>query len=848
MTSNHFGDSAVAWEHRSAVNENSDTGDHNKKDRIVWRYIRKYRVIELPAKQQLRQDANLCRRGIQSTIQYMTEHSHHHEAHGTNPDSTSATDPICGMQVKIVDDARSSDYGGETWYFCSAGCRARFNADPYFYTSGNAARLKPSAQPGAQWTCPMHPEILSDEPDSCPLCGMALEPMVPSDEPSEELTDFTRRMWISAAAAVPLIILTMGELVGLPVRDWLGQRLSAYVEFVLATPVLLWAARPFFLRGIDSVRNLSPNMWTLISLGVGAAYLYSLVATFVPGIFPKQYQVGAGVGTYYEAAVVIIALVFVGQVLELRARERTGDAIRALMDLAPKTARRILPDGTEYDAPLENIVEGDLLRVRPGESVAIDGEVVDGRSSVDESMITGESVPVEKTEGDRVTGGTINKNGTLSIRVTQVGADTVLAQIVEMVAGARRSRAPIQGLADRMSAIFVPTVVAVAILAFVIWLAVGPDPALSFAVVSAVSVLIIACPCALGLATPISITTAAGRGAQEGILIKEAEALERMARVDTVVVDKTGTLTEGKPKLTDVLAMENFSEDEVLSLAAALERSSEHPLADAIVAGAQARGLELGHSEDFDAVTGKGVVGTVDGREVALGNGTMMAKLGLSTIDIEQRADTLRAQGKTAMFIAVDGRLAGIVAVADPIKASTAGAIRELHDLGLTVIMATGDNKRTAEAVARELGIDEVRAGVLPEDKKALVDELRAGGARVAMAGDGVNDAPALAAAEVGIAMSTGADVAVESAGITLMHGDLTGLVRARKLAKATLRNIKQNLFFAFAYNAAGVPIAAGVLYPVLGLLLSPMIAAAAMSLSSVSVISNALRLRRVQL
>jgi Cu+-exporting ATPase len=752
------------------------------------------------------------------------------------------------MQVKKSDDARSSDYGGETWYFCSEGCQTRFDADPYFYASGNAEKSQQAARPDTQWTCPMHPEIVRAEPGSCPLCGMALEPMVPSDEPSEELIDFTRRMWISAGAAIPLIILTMGELVGLPVRDWLGPRLSVYVEFVLATPILLWAAQPFFQRGLDSIRNLSPNMWTLISLGVGAAYAYSLVATFAPGVFPEAYRMGAGVGTYYEAAVVIIALVFVGQVLELRARERTGDAIRALMDLAPKTARRILPDGTEYDAPLENIVEGDLLRVRPGESVAVDGEVVEGRSSVDESMITGEPVPVEKAMGHRVTGGTINKNGTISIRATQVGADTVLAQIVEMVAGARRSKAPIQGLADRVSSIFVPTVVAVSVLAFVTWFTVGPEPALTFAIVSAVSVLIIACPCALGLATPISITTAAGRGAQAGVLIKDAEALERMARVDTVVVDKTGTLTEGKPRLTDVVVTEDFDEKEVLSLAAALERGSEHPLAEAIVAGAEDRGLDPGRADEFDAVTGKGVTGLVKGRAVALGNSAMMSDLGVSSDEADDDADKLRAEGKTAMFVAVDGRLAGIVAVADPIKESTADAIRELHGLGLAIIMATGDNQRTAEAVARHLGIDEVRAGVLPQDKKTLVDELQSRGAHVAMAGDGVNDAPALAAAEVGIAMSTGADVAVESAGITLMRGDLTGLVRARKLAKATLRNIKQNLFFAFAYNAAGVPIAAGVLYPVFGLLLSPMIAAAAMSLSSVSVISNALRLRRVQL
>jgi Cu+-exporting ATPase len=752
------------------------------------------------------------------------------------------------MQVEVCDASRSRKFGGDTYYFCSAGCQTKFDADPYFYASGHAARANRHAEPGTQWTCPMHPEVIRDESGSCPICGMALEPMLPSDEPSEELTDFTRRLWISAAAAVPLVILTMGEVVGLPVRHWLGHQLSVYVEFALATPIVLWAAQPFFRRGWDSVRNHSPNMWTLISLGVGAAYLYSLAATFVPRVFPAQYSMGDGVATYYEAAVVIIALVFVGQVLELRARERTGDAIRALLDLAPKTARRILPDGTEYDAPLENIVEGDLLRVRPGDSVAVDGEVVDGHSSVDESMITGEPVPVEKSEGDRVTGGTTNKNGTLAIRATQVGADTVLAQIVEMVSGARRSRAPIQGLADRVASIFVPTVVAIAILAFLTWLAVGPEPALVFAIASAVSVLIIACPCALGLATPISITTAAGRGAQAGVLIKDAEALERMARVDTLIVDKTGTLTEGRPKLTDVVAFEGDDEDELLSLAAALERGSEHPLAEAIVAGAHKRGLDPGRAADFEAVTGKGVRGTIDGRAVALGNSAMMDELGLAADSAEETADAFRAEGKTAMFVAVDGRLAGVVAVADPVRESSAGAIRNLRALGLTIIMATGDNQRTAEAVARQLGIEEVRAGVLPEDKKALVDELRKRGAHVAMAGDGVNDAPALAAAEVGIAMSTGADVAVESAGITLLRGDLTGLVRARKLATATLRNIRQNLFFAFAYNAAGVPIAAGVLYPVLGVLLSPMIAAAAMSLSSVSVISNALRLRRLEL
>jgi P-type Cu+ transporter len=785
------------------------------------------------------------------TARHGEHHEHHHcgHSHGDGAAGTgTAIDPVCGMTVAVTAEARSRSYADDTYYFCSGNCQAKFDGDPWFYGSGNAAKAGKRVKPGAQWTCPMHPEIVRDEPGSCPLCGMALEPMLPSDEPNEELTGFTRRMWISAAAAVPLVFLTMGEMIGLPVRHWLGHQVAVYLEFLLATPIVLWAAKPFFQRGVDSIRNTSPNMWTLISLGVGAAYIYSLFATFLPGVFPAEYRMGESVGTYYEAAVVIIALIFVGQVLELRARERTGDAIRALMDLAPKTARRILPDGSEYGAPLENIIEGDLLRLRPGDSVPVDGEVVEGHSAVDESMITGESVPVEKAEGDRVTGGTINKNGTLAIRTTQVGSDTVLAQIVDMVAGARRSKAPIQGLADRVAAIFVPTVVAVAAVAFATWLVAGPEPALAFAIAAAVSVLIIACPCALGLATPISITTAAGRGAQAGVLIKDAEALERMARVDTLIVDKTGTLTEGRPELTDVVSVGGESEEDVLALAAALERGSEHPLAEAIVEGARTRSIAVDKASAFEAVTGKGVRGDVGGRSVALGNAAMMTDIGIETAAAEEAADRFRADGKTAMFVAVDGRLAGLVAVADPIKTTTEAAIHDLHAQGLRVIMATGDNRRTAEAVASRLGIDEVRAGVLPEDKKKLVDALRAAGARVAMAGDGVNDAPALAAADVGIAMGTGADVAVESAGITLLGGDLTGIVRARKLAEATLRNIKQNLFFAFVYNAAGVPIAAGVLYPIFGLLLSPMIAAAAMSLSSVSVISNALRLRRIKL
>jgi Cu+-exporting ATPase len=769
-------------------------------------------------------------------------------AGSADPRGPSAIDPVCGMTVNLKPDTRTERFGTESFHFCSGKCQTKFKADPWFYASGRGAGRKKMAPANAQYTCPMHPEIIRDAPGACPICGMALEPMLPSDEPSHELTDFTRRMWISAAAAVPLVILTMGEFVALPVRDWIGHQTASYLEFALATPIILWAALPFFKRGWDSLVNRSPNMWTLISLGVAAAYLYSIVATFLPGMFPEQYRMGHGVGTYFEAAVVIVTLVFVGQVLELRARERTGDAIRALLDLAPKSARRILPDGSEYDAPLENILAGDRLRVRPGDAVPVDGIVIDGRSSLDESMLTGESMPVEKGPGDAVTGATINKNGSLVIEAGKVGADTVLAQIVAMVSNARRSRAPIQGLADRVSAIFVPTVVGIAILAFVVWMIVGPDPALVFAIASAVSVLIIACPCALGLATPISITTAAGRGAQAGVLIKDAEALERMAGVDTLIVDKTGTLTMGKPKLTDTVALGDLADADLLSLAAALERGSEHPLAEAIVEGADAQGAARQEAADFEAVTGKGVRGKVGARAVALGNAAMMRDMGLDTAQAEARADTLRGQGKTAMFVAVDGALAGIVAVADPVKDSTAQAIRELHAQGLRIIMATGDNERTAQAVASRLGIDEVRAGVLPEAKKELIDQLAKAGHKIAMAGDGVNDAPALAAADVGIAMGTGADVAMESAGITLLGGDLMGIVRARKLARATLRNIKQNLFFAFAYNALGVPIAAGLLYPVTGILLSPMIAAAAMSMSSVSVISNALRLRRVDL
>ncbi|MBN8242749.1 heavy metal translocating P-type ATPase [Nitratireductor aquimarinus] len=782
------------------------------------------------------------------------KHDHAEKAccgeHETAHAEATARDPVCGMDVTIEGAGHTLEHGGERHYFCSQRCQDRFEADPERYLDG--ARQQEPMPRGTQYTCPMHPEIIRDEPGSCPICGMALEPMgVPTGEegPNPELVDFTRRFKVSAVLAVPLLLIAMGPMVGLPFRHWIGEPLAVWLEFALATPVVLWAALPFFRRGYDSIVNRSPNMWTLISIGVGAAYAYSVVATLMPDIFPAQFRGEGGVvPVYFEAAAVIVALVFLGQVLELRARERTGSAIRALLDLAPKTARRIADDGSEADVPLDDVREGDRLRVRPGDSIPVDATVEEGRSSVDESMITGEPVPVEKAEGDPVTGGTINKNGTLIVRADRVGSETVLSQIVDMVAKAQRSRAPIQGLADRVSFYFVPTVVLVAIIAFVVWAMFGPAPSMVFAIVSAVSVLIIACPCALGLATPMSIMTATGRGAQAGVLIKDAEALERFARVDTLIVDKTGTLTEGRPKLTDVVVAEGIDEKRFLKLAASLERGSEHPLAEAIVAGAEQRGVTLETASDFEAITGKGVSGTVSGNHVALGNRAMMEEAGVTVDALVEQADALRSDGKTAMFVSVDGKAAGLIAVADPVKETTADAIRALHDLGLTIIMATGDNARTAKAVAERLGIDEVRADMLPESKQALIEELRAKGASVAMAGDGVNDAPALAAADVGIAMGTGADVAMESAGITLVKGDLNGIVRARALARATIRNIKENLFFAFVYNALGVPVAAGILYPVFGTLLSPMIAAAAMSLSSVSVIANALRLRTVKL
>ena len=776
--------------------------------------------------------------------------AHSHGAAEVEPAAETAIDPVCGMTVKLGIGKPNLSYQGTTYHFCSQRCHDRFGADPWFFLSGHSKNKPKVAKKATLYTCPMDPEIVRDAPGTCPICGMALEPMgAPVEGPNHELVDFIRRFRVSLVCAVPLVLLSMGPMVGLPVRDWIGGRLATILELLLATPVVLWAAKPFFERGWTSIRTGHYNMWTLIALGVGAAYLYSVVATLAPGLFPMEFDGHHGeVAVYFEAATVIVALVFVGQILELRARARTGDAIRALMDLAPRIARRIQPDGSEQDAPLENILAGDRVRVRPGESVPVDGVVVEGSSSVDESMITGEPVPVEKTPGSLVTGGTMNRNGSLIVKAEKVGSDTVLARIVEMVASAQRSRPPIQKLADRVAGWFVPAVVVIAVIAFLAWLFLGPSPSFVYGLVAAVSVLIIACPCALGLATPISIMTATGRGAQSGVLVREAAALERLAGVDTLVVDKTGTLTEGKPELTDILTLGNFAEAHVLKLAASLEKASEHPLADAIVAGAAERGVATIAPERFEAVNGRGVSGIVGVEAAVVGNAAMMADNGIDIAAVEGDMQRLRSNGRTALYIAIDGRLAGIVGLADRIKPNAADAIRALHARNIRIIMATGDNAITAGAVACELGIDEVAADQMPESKRQLVEKLKAEGRVVAMAGDGINDAPALAAADVGIAMGTGADVALESAGITLLKGDLTGIVRARRLAEATLSNIRQNLFFAFAYNVVGVPVAAGVLYPITGSLLSPMLAAAAMSLSSVSVISNALRLKTLRL
>jgi Cu+-exporting ATPase len=768
------------------------------------------------------------------------------------------TDPVCGMQVDPETTAHRHEHDGQTYVFCSAHCLGKFRDDPQRYlaaeTPARAARGEPTAHAAAsRYTCPMHPEVIRDAPGECPICGMALEPMgVPADEegPNPELVDFTRRLWVGALLTVPLLVLTMGPYVGFTAaRDLFSERTALWVELILATPVILWAGWPFFVRGVKSVLNRSLNMFTLIAMGVGASYLFSVVAVLAPGIFPAGFRDAEGnVGVYFEAGAVIVVLVLLGQVMELRARERTGSAIRALLDLAAKTARIIREDGREEEIPLEQVKVGDRLRVRPGDKVPVDGVVVEGRSSVDESMISGEPVPVEKVEGDKVTGATINGTGSLVMEAQRVGADTMLSQIVEMVANAQRSRAPIQKFADAVAGKFVPAVIAIAVLAFIGWSIWGPVPALAYGLVAAVAVLIIACPCALGLATPMSIMTATGRGAQAGVLIKNAEALERVAKVDTLIVDKTGTLTVGKPKLVAVLPEAGHSEDEVLRLAASLERGSEHPLAEAIVSGAEARGIALAGASEFEAVTGKGVKGVVDGKPVALGNAKLLVDLGVSGGKLGKVADTRRDDGETVMFVIIGSGIAGLVSVADPVKETTLAALKALHAQGFRIVMATGDNERTAKAVAGKLGIDEIRADVLPEDKARIIMELQEQGRKVAMAGDGVNDAPALAQADVGVAMGTGADVAIESAGFTLVKGDLNGIVRARRLSRATMRNIKQNLFFALVYNAAGVPIAAGVLFPFFGILISPIFAAAAMSLSSLSVVGNALRLRTVKI
>ena len=812
--------------------------------------------------------------------------------HGDEHTESHLRDPVCGMSV-TSESAHQHTHGGETYYFCSARCLRTFKASPVQYLEGLAERQAPGpaatsagahgrayvcpmcpevreTKPGAclscgmaleaetpalptktQYTCPMHPEIVRDEPGECPICGMALEPMTVTLEQEEnaELVDMTRRFVVSAIVTVPLVILAMGEVVGLTF-DWLASpRTLGWVEFALGTPVVLWGGWPFFVRGWRSVVNRSLNMFTLIGLGTGVAYGYSVVATVVPDTFPASFRDAHGeVAVYFEAAAVIVTLVLLGQVMELRARSRTGAAIRALLGLAPKTARRIDADGSERDVPLDQVQVGDRLRARPGEKIPVDGRVVDGASAVDESMITGEPIPVEKQRGDGVIGATVNGTGGLVIEAQRVGADTMLAQIVQMVAAAQRSRAPIQKLADQVAGYFVPAVVLIAIVTFVVWALIGPAPAMAYALINAVAVLIIACPCALGLATPMSIMTATGKGATIGVLFKDAEAIEVLRKVDTLVVDKTGTLTEGRPKLVTVEAVGDVDEATLLQLAATLERGSEHPLAAAIVAGASERGIALGNARGFDSVTGKGVTGEVDGRKVALGNARMLEALGAEAGALAERAESLRTEGQTVMFVVVDGEALGIVGVADPIKDTTPAAIEALHREGIRIVMLTGDSETTARAVGAKLGLDEVVAGVLPEQKAETVKRLQEEGCVVGMAGDGINDAPALAQAHVGIAMGTGTDVAMESAGVTLVKGDLRGIVRARRLSRATMRNIRQNLFFAFVYNALGVPIAAGVLYPAFGILLSPIIAAAAMSFSSVSVVSNALRLNRLRL
>ncbi|MDR3372928.1 MAG: heavy metal translocating P-type ATPase [Ancalomicrobiaceae bacterium] len=784
-----------------------------------------------------------------------TDRRHRHDAHaGHHHDSPAgdlkglAKDPVCGMSVDPVTAKHRASHAGTDYFFCSGKCKEKFEADPAAYVA-----TKPKAAEGpkdAIYTCPMHPEIHHAGPGACPICGMALEPEVATAEtgPSADLIDMTRRFWVALALSVPVFVLEMGgHLVDL--HRLIGAQTSGWIQLMLATPVVIWTGWPFFVRAGQSLVSRNLNMFTLIAMGTGVAWGYSVIATLIPGVFPTTFRdVDGSVAIYFEAAAVITVLVLVGQVLELRAREQTGGAIRALLNLAPKTARRVKADGTDEDVGLDAVVVGDSLRVRPGEKVPVDGELIEGRSAVDESMITGESMPVTKEVGARLIGGTLNQSGGFVMRAGKVGNDTMLARIVQMVAEAQRSRAPIQRLADTVAGWFVPTVIGIAAFAFIVWGVWGPEPRLAHGLVAAVAVLIIACPCALGLATPMSIMVGIGRGAQMGILIRNAEALERLENVDTLVVDKTGTLTEGKPKVTEVETVDGFGQDEAIRLAASLERGSEHPLASAIVVAARERNLALGTAKDFASPAGKGVTGSIDGRKLIIGNGRIMADSGIDVAALAPKAAGLNGEGATVVFVAVDGHAVGLIAIADPVKVTTPAALAALKAAGIRVVMLTGDNRTTAEAVARKLGIDDVEAEVLPEAKALVVAKLRGEGRVVAMAGDGVNDAPALAAADVGIAMGTGTDVAIESAGITLLKGDLQGIARARLLSHATMSNIRQNLVFAFIYNAAGVPIAAGVLYPVFGLLMSPVIAAAAMALSSVSVVGNALRLRKSRL
>jgi Cu+-exporting ATPase len=771
-------------------------------------------------------------------------HCEHKHQHG-EASAAEVTDPVCGMTVDPAKTPHHAMHAGHAWHFCSDKCRTRFVADPDHYLKLPTPLDAPA---GAIWTCPMHPEVRQDHPGACPICGMALEPETVSLEhgPSPELADMTRRFWIGLVLALPVFLLEMGGHVFPAIHHLVPMRLSTWIQLGLATPVVLWAGWPFFERGWASLKSRHLNMFTLIAMGTGVAWTYSMVAALAPALFPPAFRNADGsVAVYFEAAAVITVLVLLGQVLELRARERTSGAIKALLGLAPKTARRLLADGTEEEVSLETVNVGDRLRVRPGEKVPVDGSVEDGRSSLDESMVTGESMPVTKARGDAVIGGTINRTGALVVTATKVGRETMLARIVQMVAEAQRSRAPIQRMADRVSGWFVPVVIAISVLAFAGWSIWGPEPRFAYGLVAAVAVLIIACPCALGLATPMSIMVGVGRGAGLGVLIKNAEALEHMEKVDTLVVDKTGTLTQGHPAVTAIAPAAGYDEQELLRLAAAVEQSSEHPLALAIVEAAKGRGLAMAQVSDFDSPTGRGALGTVEGKRIVLGNARFLAEQGIDTAPLAATADDLRGEGATAIFVGVDGIAAGAIAIADPIKPTTPEALAELRREGIRVVMLTGDNRTTAEAVARRLGIDEVEADVLPDQKSAVVARLKAEGRVVAMAGDGVNDAPALAAADVGIAMGSGTDVAIESAGVTLLKGDLTGIVRARRLSQATMSNIRQNLLFAFIYNAAGVTVAAGLLYPLFGILLSPMIAAAAMALSSVSVVTNALRLNR---